>query len=103
MRNPTKKEKKYHDRLANEVGCIVCRKELGFKNQWVSIHHIDGRTKKGCHMKVLPLCYGHHQGIEGIHHPLNSVRGWEKKYGKQMDLKQQCDDILGVQYGSYYR
>jgi hypothetical protein len=95
MRNPTKAEKKYWDRLANEVGCIICRIEILLINEYVSIHHIDGRTKKGCHMKVLPLCFPHHQGIMGIH--TLGVRKWESLFGKQEDLLKQCNKILGIE------
>ncbi len=90
--NPTKKEKKYWSDLS-DLGCVVCRTYRGQINTYVSIHHIDGRTKKGCHMKVLPLCYQHHQGKEGIHFISRKV--WEQKYGKQEDLKDYYDKILG--------
>jgi hypothetical protein len=94
MRNPTKAEKKYWDRLADEVGCIVTRNMTGLVNNYVSIHHINGRTKKGCHMDVLPLSYEFHQGAFGIH--TIGKKRWESIFGKQMDLKQQCDEILGL-------
>jgi len=92
MSSPTKTEKKYWDNLAEEVGCIVCR-NMGLTNNYVSIHHIRGRTKKGCHGAgaVLPLCYPHHQGKDGIH-PYKAR--WIEKYGTQEELAEQCDQIL---------
>ena len=94
MKNPTKFEYRYWDRLAEEVGCIICRNEYGIVNNHVSIHHIDGRTKKGAHMNVMPLCAMHHQtGGEGVAiHPFTEV--WEMIYGSQDRLKRQCDKIL---------
>ena len=83
---PTKAEKQFHDRIAS-LGCIACKKE-NFFNPWVSIHHIDGRTKPGAHMRVLPLCFGHHQDSGDPR--FISVHPWkarlEFKYGTQEDL-----------------
>ncbi|MNF74887.1 hypothetical protein D3C84_569330 [compost metagenome] len=95
-RTRTAAEKHLHDRLANEVGCIACRKN-GIRNMVVSIHHIDGRTKPGAHSRVLPLCAGHHQdgtGAPGLIavHPWK--RRFEDKYGGQYDLLEDCLEIL---------
>lgn len=93
MKNPTKKEKQYHDDLAEKIGCIICR-AIGLKNTHVSIHHIDGRIKKGAHMNVLPLCDKHHQtGGRGVAiHPFKRI--WEINYGTEAELKELCDEIL---------
>lgn len=94
MRTPTAAEKRYWDRLVSVVGCIACRLD-GIKTNHCSIHHIDGRTKPGCHKKVLPLCDKHHQTGDK---DAPSIHPWkarfEDKYGKQMDLKTMCDEIL---------
>jgi hypothetical protein len=64
-------------------------------NPHVSIHHVDGRTKPGCHLLVLPLCGPHHQddGSGTI-----SVHPWkarfEKRYGAQLDLVNECMTLL---------
>lgn len=88
-------ERRYHDRLATEVGCIACRRENRV-NHHVSIHHIRGRTKPGAHMAVLPLCFFHHMpngaGVESVHG--NKAR-FEAKYGTQAELMEMCRDILG--------
>lgn len=93
-RAPSKAERGYHDRLANVVGCIACRKD-GRVNFHVSIHHIEGRTRPGCHMRVLPLCGPHHQplvqGVESVHG--NKAR-FEAKYGKQSELQAECNRML---------
>lgn len=95
--NPTRAEQLYWSRLVSTVGCIACRVDQGIVNTHCSIHHIDGRTKPGAHMNVLPLCGPHHQtGGEGVAiHPFK--RQWEAKFGKQVDLKVMCDEILAQQ------
>ena len=62
-RKPNEEERRLWNKLA-EIGCIACRID-GIHNPLVSIHHIDGRTKEGCHRLVLPLCAGHHQQVCG--------------------------------------
>ena len=85
---PTKAEKQHWDKVA-QLGCIACIKD-GYRNPLVSIHHIDGRTKKGAHMKVLPLCAGHHQDGTGNDKNMIAVHPYkarfEAAYGKQEDL-----------------
>lgn len=97
MSNPTRSERWYWSRLVNAVGCIACRKD-GIINHHVSIHHIDGRTKPGAHMRVLPLCDRHHQtgGEEAPSiHPWK--RRFEEKYGTQEELQAKCNEILEQQ------
>lgn len=81
-------EKVLWDRLAN-LGCIACMKD-GRYNPHVSIHHVDGRTKPGCHLLVLALCAPHHQhddtdpaGRIGVH-PFKAR--FEARYGTQEEL-----------------
>lgn len=94
-RSTTRIQNHYHDLLADVVGCIACRKDGGFTD-YVSIHHIDGRTKPHAHWTVLPLCGPHHQDM-GIHGFI-AVHPWkarfEKKYGRQMDLLRECVVML---------
>ena len=94
----TDAEKKFHDQLVNIVGCIACRID-GKQNFHCSIHHIDGRTKPGAHMRVLSLCAGHHQdgtGIPGLIavHPWK--RQFEHKYGSQYELLAMCMGLIEV-------
>jgi len=94
-KTPNKTERQFHDRLA-QIGCIACRKDGRF-NPVVSIHHIDGRKKKGAHLKVLPLCAGHHQqgtGAAGLIavHPYKAQ--FERMYGSQLELLAECNEIL---------
>lgn len=95
----TEDDKAFWDRLAKEIGCIACLKD-GNLNTHVSIHHIDGRTKPGCHSLVLPLCGPHHQqddtdpaGRVAIHP--NKAR-FERKYGTQEELLAECLGFLNL-------
>jgi hypothetical protein len=81
----TKDEQEFHNKIAR-LGCCACFKD-GIINTYVSIHHIEGRTKKGAQMKVLALCADHHQ-TGGEEAP--AIHPWkarfEAKYGTQEDL-----------------
>lgn len=96
QRAVTPLEKAMWDRLAR-LGCIACMKEGRF-NPHVSIHHVDGRTKPGCHLLVLPLCGPHHQddgsGALAVH-PWKAR--FEKRYGQQLALVAECMAMLEVQ------
>ena len=81
------KLKDYWSYLSNEVGCVVCRMRPA------SIHHCMGgsiadagitkaASKKNSDWLVLPLCYDHHQGRNGLHQI--GVRTWEKRFGLQV-------------------
>lgn len=99
QRAVTKEEKQLWNQLATVVGCIACRIDGRF-NDHVSIHHIDGRTKPGCHRKVLPLCAPHHQQDDTDPLYRISVHGsrktFEAMYGTQMELLARSLAILGV-------
>ena len=92
--NPSRKEKLYWSRLASIVGCIACKLD-GNNNHYVAIHHCDGRTKIGSHMKVLPLCAAHHQ-TGGEDAP--SIHPWKNqfiaKYGTQEYLMELCEGLV---------
>lgn len=95
QRAVTAQEKVLWNELAG-LGCIACRKDGRF-NPHVSIHHVEGRTKPGCHLLVLPLCGPHHQddGSGAI-----AVHPWkarfEERYGDQLALVAECMSLLGV-------
>ena len=61
----TKDEKKHLDKLAR-FGCVLCF-YLGYgEGSPAQIHHIR-RTGKRKNAPVIPLCYAHHIGDEGVH------------------------------------
>lgn len=92
----TPAEKAMWTRLA-ALGCIACMKDGRF-NDFVSIHHCDGRTKAGCHQLVLPLCAGHHQAGTGEDKTLIAIHPnkgrFEARYGTQAELMAMCADLL---------
>lgn len=96
-RTPTKAEKAlWHDMAG--LGCVACYID-GNINPWVSIHHIDGRTKPDAHKEVLALCGPHHQhddtdplGRIGVH-PYKAR--FEEKYGTQRSLLALTMERLG--------
>lgn len=91
-------DKALWDCMASHVGCIACRID-GHTNTHVSIHHIDGRTKPGCHRKVLTLCAGHHQDGTGADKALVAVHPYksrfEARYGSQTELLARVLELLG--------
>lgn len=98
QRAVTAAEKEYWNRLAG-LGCIACMLDHVHTPE-VSIHHVDGRTKPGCHMLVLPLCGPHHQhrdddpaGRIGVH-PYKAR--FEAKYGTQQELMARCAALLEI-------
>ena len=92
----TAAEKLLWSRLA-ALGCVACKKDGNF-NTHVSIHHVDGRTKPGCHQLVLPLCAGHHQDGTGEDKTMVAVHPWkarfEARYGTQAELMDECAQLL---------
>lgn len=95
-RPPTAEESRFMDAIA-KLGCIACRKD-GWENLAVSVHHIDGRTKPGAHLLVLPLCAGHHQAGTGTNPTLIAVHPdkarFEARYGAQKELLSECIGML---------
>lgn len=98
-RTPNQAELDFHHSMAG-LGCIACRKD-GRENPWVSIHHIDGRTKPDAHWEVLALCAEHHQ--QNDMDPLKRIAvhpykaRFERKYGSQYELLAEAKALLGVE------
>jgi len=91
-RPPTAEESRFMSAIAG-LGCIACKKD-GWHNPDVSVHHIDGRTRAGAHLLVLPLCAGHHQHGTGTNPTLIAVHPYkarfEERYGAQRALLAEC-------------
>lgn len=101
-RAPTAVEKAFMDAIAG-LGCIACAKD-GHVNPWISLHHIDGRTKPGAHLLVLPLCAQHHQqddtdplGRVAVH---GNKAQFEARYGSQLELLAEAKRKLGIEEGT---
>lgn len=99
QRAVTADEKALWSRLA-ALGCVACLKEGVFEPD-VSIHHVDGRTKPGCHLLVLPLCASHHQDGTGNNPHYLSVHPWktrfEARFGTQQELMARCTELLEIE------
>ena len=95
--NPTKAEKHYWDQLASIVGCLPCAMD-GHPNRYVSIHHCEGRTKPGCHRRVIALCSSHHQDGTGPDKDAIAVHPWKKRfeevYGTQEELMAASEELV---------
>ena len=95
---PTNAEKQFHALVAS-LGCIACYLD-GVFNDYISIHHIDGRTKPGCHRKVLGLCAPHHQQDDSDPMQRIAVHGnkgrFEARYGSQASLLALTLKLLGM-------
>jgi len=78
---PTAAQKRFHD-WCRDFGCVVCLCDT-------AIHHINGsRMKlKGCknpgEWYILPLCYRHHQGEDGIH---TDKKKFTERYRPQKEI-----------------
>lgn len=97
QRSVTKADRELWHRIAG-LGCCACAID-GNENPFVSIHHVDGRTKAGCHALVLPLCAEHHQQddtdkLQRIAIHPNKAR-FEQKYGTQAELLALVMERLG--------
>lgn len=96
-RAPTVAERERMDKIA-ALGCIACRHD-GITNPWISLHHIDGRTKPNAHMQVLPLCAPHHQQDDTDPLQRPSVHGRKEtftaRYGAELELLAECMKLIG--------
>lgn len=58
-RAPNGPEKAWMNAIV-QVGCIVCRLYKNCETP-AEVHHLCGKTEKGCHFKTIPLCVWHHR------------------------------------------
>ena len=78
------------------VGCIVvgstpCEGRI-------TIHHCGtGAGRRKDHRKVLPLCWGHHLGAQGIDGKRMSKRDWQAKYGTETALLKRLERLLKLE------
>lgn len=94
-RTPNAAEATHMNRV-QELGCICCRIERGLFTP-AEIHHIDGKTKPGAHLYVLPLCYFHHRAglcTDDVvsRHPYK--KRFEQRYGTEQELHNAVAELL---------
>ena len=74
------------------VGCIVAGLSCGGR---ITIHHCGtGAGGRKDHGKVIPLCWNHHLGPEGIDGKRMSKRAWQDKYGTELVLLKRLERLL---------
>lgn len=82
----TKDEKTWKQALA-DMACLMCERIYGAHSGGdVQLHHIrTGGWGKGDYKTLIPLCWNHHQGPDGIH--THGTKAWERRFGvTQKDL-----------------
>jgi hypothetical protein len=82
----TKAEKAHKEKLAG-LGCMACRRlypEL--EPGPVELHHLrENGWGRGGYLTLIPLCFHHHRGAEGVH--TLGTRGFVRHFGfTQSDL-----------------
>lgn len=107
-RNPTAHEKRLGNKIG-DIGCICCLNKNWYTSdmqqqettKFVSLHHVDGRTKEWAHAKVLPLCAYHHDTPAPSHAPdeltpihRGNKKEWIKLNGTEDELLKQVYEII---------
>jgi len=90
---------KHYDKV-RELGCLACWKDwlLGgtFQNSHLQLHHPWGKKNKINRMKVIPLCYNHHQSDSNCEPA--SVHGNKKRfrelYGSELELYTHVQEVI---------
>ncbi|MFK5912890.1 MAG: Ref family recombination enhancement nuclease [Woeseiaceae bacterium] len=107
-RNPTALEKILGNKIGN-IGCICCLNKKWYTSdmqeqestKFVSLHHVEGRTKEWAHAKVLPLCAYHHDIPAPSHAPdeltpihRGNKKEWIEFNGTEEELLKQVYDMI---------
>ena len=82
----TKAERQHKARLS-QMACKICERLYGqHPGGNVELHHLrTGGWGKGDYRTLIPLCFNHHQGADGIH--TLGTKAWEKRFDvSQVDL-----------------
>lgn len=107
-RNPSALEKILANKIG-DIGCICCLNKKWYTSdmaeqestKFVSLHHVEGRTKEWAHAKVLPLCAYHHDTPAPSHAPeeltpihRGNKKEWIEFNGTEDELLKQVYDII---------
>ena len=107
-RTPSALEKILANKIG-DIGCICCLNKKWYTSdmaeqestKFVSLHHVEGRTKEWAHAKVLPLCAHHHDTPAPSHAPdeLTPIhRGNKKEWiafnGTEEELLKQIYEMI---------
>ncbi len=94
-RTPSAAEKRHMEKV-RALGCIVCRQQgYDLWPEGTEIHHTRGKTQKGAHYDVLPLCHEHHSRYSktGFHY---NPTEFQKKHGTQAELLEKVENLLNA-------
>ena len=96
QRTPDKEDKEWFKK-ARQVGCIVCvtqsyMQPFDCPEEHTAMHHIDGKTKNGSHLKTIPLCPYHHQDGPNARH-VNKTR-FVGLYGSEEYLLEKTKELV---------
>ena len=90
------KAEKLHKSKLSQLGCMACKRLHGEHDPApVELHHLrTGGWGKGDYMTLIPLCWSHHRGGDGIHHM--GTKAFDEYYGTLHGFTQQdlLDDAL---------
>ena len=107
-RNPTAFEKILANKIG-DIGCICCLNKKWYTSdmaeqestKFVSLHHVEGRTKEWAHAKVLPLCAYHHDTPAPSHAPdeltpihRGNKKEWIELNGTEEELLKQVYEMI---------
>lgn len=82
---PATRQERLRWDLIRALGCIVAGSTPC--EGAITIHHCcTGAGGRKDHAKVIPLCWGHHLGAQGIDGKRMSKRAWQDKYGSEEKL-----------------
>ena len=93
----TTKAEKAHKAKVAEMACMICEREYGqHPGGNVELHHIRlNGWGRGDYKTLIPLCFKHHRGDEGIHHM--GTKAWERHFDvSQRDLLELTLERLAV-------
>jgi len=82
----TNDEKRHKAKLA-DMACMICERVYGqHVGGGVELHHLrTGGWGKGDYRTLIPLCFNHHRGADGIH--TMGTKAWERHFDvSQQDL-----------------
>lgn len=107
-RNPSALEKILANKIG-DIGCICCLNKNWYTSdmqeqestKFVSLHHVEGRTKEWAHAKVLPLCAHHHDTPAPSHAPQEltpihrgNKKEWIELNGTEEELLKQVYEMI---------
>lgn len=90
--------KSYHKEL-KLIGCVICQNAINThihhcRSCSISIEGINvGRGEKINDWLVIPLCFNHHVGAEGIH--FIGCHTWENRFNTQLFYLQLLSNLFG--------